>query len=160
MYVRFGPLRNLAFIIRRIYWALWLKKCWLVLYRYKSKIKNNTFIIFEFTNKILVSFFGKNFFYMNGKIYIVLVGWNLAKKVKEDDKIDDFLLNCEILIRDAATPLSQRRMPSWNELLNFFGLKCRIVATFPPQSDQYVGSSTETVAFQVYEILKIDHEFL
>ncbi len=24
----------------------------------------------------------------------------------------------------------------------------------------YVGSSRETVAFQVYEILKIDHEFL
>ncbi len=24
----------------------------------------------------------------------------------------------------------------------------------------YGGSSTETVAFQVYEILKIDHEFL
>ncbi len=24
----------------------------------------------------------------------------------------------------------------------------------------YVGSSTETVAFQVYESLKIDHEFL
>ncbi len=24
----------------------------------------------------------------------------------------------------------------------------------------YTGSSTETVAFQVYEILKIDHEFL
>ncbi len=24
----------------------------------------------------------------------------------------------------------------------------------------YLGSSTETVAFQVYEILKIDHEFL
>ncbi len=26
--------------------------------------------------------------------------------------------------------------------------------------EKYVGSSTETVAFQVYEILKIDHEFL
>ncbi len=24
----------------------------------------------------------------------------------------------------------------------------------------YMGSSTETVAFQMYEILKIDHEFL
>ncbi len=24
----------------------------------------------------------------------------------------------------------------------------------------YLGTSTETVAFQVYEILKIDHEFL
>ncbi len=24
---------------------------------------------------------------------------------------------------------------------------------------KYVGSSTETVAFQVYKILKIDHEF-
>ncbi len=27
-------------------------------------------------------------------------------------------------------------------------------------STTYLGSSTETVAFQVYEILKIDHEFL
>ncbi len=26
--------------------------------------------------------------------------------------------------------------------------------------DMLLGSSTETVAFQVYEILKIDHEFL
>ncbi len=25
---------------------------------------------------------------------------------------------------------------------------------------KYMGSSTETVAFQVYEILKINHEFL
>ncbi len=28
------------------------------------------------------------------------------------------------------------------------------------QSLQLMGSSTETVAFQLYEILKIDHEFL
>ncbi len=27
-------------------------------------------------------------------------------------------------------------------------------------TNKYVSSSTETVAFQVYEILKIDHEFL
>ncbi len=27
-------------------------------------------------------------------------------------------------------------------------------------SEEYLGSSTETVTFQVYEILKIDHEFL
>ncbi len=27
-------------------------------------------------------------------------------------------------------------------------------------SSKYLGSSTETVAFQVYEILKINHEFL
>ncbi len=26
--------------------------------------------------------------------------------------------------------------------------------------DMYMGSSTETVAFQMYEIVKIDHEFL
>ncbi len=30
----------------------------------------------------------------------------------------------------------------------------------PTHSVMYVGSSTETVAFQMYEILKIDHEFL
>ncbi len=28
------------------------------------------------------------------------------------------------------------------------------------QHISYVSSSTETVAFQVYEILKVDHEFL
>ncbi len=28
-----------------------------------------------------------------------------------------------------------------------------------PWINSYMGSSTETVAFQVYEILKIDHEF-
>ncbi len=28
------------------------------------------------------------------------------------------------------------------------------------QTLTYLGSSTETVAFQVYEILKINHEFL
>ncbi len=35
-----------------------------------------------------------------------------------------------------------------------------LLAAIEEVSKLHMGSSTETVAFQVYEILKIDHEFL
>ncbi len=49
-----------------------------------------------------------------------------------------------------------------HEYSNDFKIKSKIkksILYFDTQN-MYMGSSTETVAFQVYEILKIDHEFL
>ncbi len=45
-------------------------------------------------------------------------------------------------------------------ILNQASIRSHLKNYLPQKIRVYLGSSTEIVAFQVYEILEIDHEFL
>ncbi len=72
------------------------------------------------------------------------------------------IVSCKFVTICLEPPKTSRR-PTYSILfivINHLKIIFRNFSYRKGMHDRYLGSSTETVAFQVYEILKIDHEFL